>query len=116
MGYLQDVKHIVGKNLFEHWVKLNAKVYYLNGEPYGLIAEERQHDIVYLYTCTNHADTPFSRGMLKYIRKLSLTEDICLVSGHKPAWGYLREALSRHGCVFKEHSDILWAYHFNIKD
>jgi len=116
VGYIQDIVSVVGEELGSKWMVMKPDIYYLNNAPHGLIAKEKHHGVTYLMCTASDPEVMFTRGMIRDIMRIMKTEHICIPSEHKPSWDRLKKSLKPLGFIFKEHSDILWLYHFNIKE
>ena len=119
MNYKQEIQTVVGKELVDDWLALKPKVYYKDSEPYGVIGIHtilETPDLLYIFCGAINADAPFTRAMLRDIIHFYTHNSVCLLSEHRPAWGLLKKALGRYGFVFKEDNDILYAYHYILKD
>lgn len=85
------------------WLDESTKVYYKNGEPYGLIRCVENDGITFIGSTSTDIDHPFTMQMVKDIRKMWSEKVICLMSAEESKHEFLKEKLSRYG--FDEHTE-----------
>lgn len=112
---MNEVAMIVGEAREEAWSLLMPQVYYLNGEPYGLIATARSEHIVVVYSCAINNGI-FTKSMIRDIKKLYQEDSICLCTDDESRQDYMKSLLERYGFTFISHIDdngkkMLYSFH-----
>ncbi len=112
MLYQDKIAMIVGKKLMPDWIAINPKIYYWDGEPYGLIGKVKSDDTIVLACTTSSPEEPFTIGMLRDIIGVYKTNDICLITDGKEYHNRIKNTLNRYGFEYViNDDDVMFSSH-----
>ena len=100
ISYNQEVLSICGKEHLEEWLVLQPKVYYKDGNPYGLMGITIKDEIKYLSSMVLSPDKPFTVGMLKDIKRMYNEGTICLITDDENYHDLIKKTLEPYGFKF----------------
>jgi len=111
----EEVVSIVGNedaSIPESWLVTNARVFYKNDLPYGLVSvieseDDPQH--AFIASTVTHPDHPFTLGMVKYILSQAKEYTISVITDEPAYQDAIRESLSGHGFEFVTDGDVLYS-------
>ena len=92
------------------WIEYGAKVYYVDGNPYGLIATLDRDSVLYIYSRTVSNSSGFSIGMLRDIISYHKGGNICLVTDSEEYMGSVKKSLDRYGFRYEYVDGLMYSY------
>ena len=110
MDYETEILYIAGEEYGSQWVEIQPKVYYKDGEPYGLIGTVVGDSITYIASTARNVDDDFTIGMIRDIIRYYNSGKICLISGTLSRQDLIRRGLSRFDFEFKQDGNKMYAY------
>ena len=115
--YEEDILSITGEEAYFYWSELKPKIYYLNGEPYGLIGIGTSIDGVTIVASTTlYPELPFTVGMLRDIIKVYNESSILLITDYEPAQEVIRKVLDKYNFTYEYKDNVMYSTHINTKD
>jgi hypothetical protein len=103
-GYPEDIKR--------SWITDECKVFYRNGEPFGVVSVFKKHDVSVIASSTSDPSVMFTRGMIREIINLHKSGKICLVSCHEQSWDRLEMELSRYNLRFIRNGKVMYMLNY----
>lgn len=113
MNYSEQIEYVLDsddKTLADYWIELKPKVYFIDGEPVGLVAISDANDIKYISSATKDKYEPFTFSMLRDILSLHKVSSVCIIfeqNGVKTK--QIASVLGRYGGAFYDVGvHVLW--------
>ena len=101
----EEIAQVVNAEHLADWMHANPKVFYKDGEPYGLIANLDG----YIASTTKSPELPFTQSMLKFLYEINAKQTITLVTDVEAYQDKIRAVLEPRGFICTLEHGILYS-------
>ena len=109
MNDLEMIESIVGEHA-PSWLTLSPKIYYKDGQPYGLVGTREVDGITYIGATSPSPEMNFTGAMLRDVLRMIRSKNVCIITDTAEYVKSMRSTLDRYNMRHVMVDGMLYSY------